>query len=100
LDGLANIAFLPIAESEYFQALAWYQGRSPKAAAGFEAAMDAGLQRIADSPETWPLCDKRHRFYVLHRYPYSLIYRIENEDVLIVAVAHSSRHPAFWQGRG
>jgi plasmid stabilization system protein ParE len=97
---LANVRFLPIAESEYIQALAWYQGRSPKAAAGFQAAVEAALQLIADAPESWPLCDKRHRFYVLKRYPFSLIFRMDNGDVLIVAVAHSSRHPAFWHGRG
>jgi plasmid stabilization system protein ParE len=66
---------------------------------GFHAAVDDALQRIVDAPDQWPLCDDRHRFYVLHRFPYSLVYRIEGEDILVVAVAHSGRSPAYWQGR-
>jgi plasmid stabilization system protein ParE len=48
---MANISFLPAAEQDYQEALAWYQARSPQAAAGFEAAMEVALQRIGDSPE-------------------------------------------------
>src|SRR5262245_37460063 len=95
----ANIAFLPAAEQDYQEALAWYQARSAQAAAGFEAAMEVALQRIADSPELSPLCDDRHRFHVLRRYPYSVIYRVESGNVLVVAVAHARRSPSFWQDR-
>lgn len=97
---MANISFLPAADRDYLEALAWFQARSAQAAAGFEAAMGVALQRIADFPEMSPLCDARHRFYVLRRYPYSVIYRIESGDVLVVAVAHARRSPTYWQGRG
>jgi plasmid stabilization system protein ParE len=97
---VANVVFLPAARADYRQALAWYQERSPRAAAGFEAAVEVALQRIADAPELWALCDDRHRFYILRRYPYSIVYRIEGEDVLVVAVAHSSRDESYWHGRG
>jgi plasmid stabilization system protein ParE len=97
---VANVSFLPAAAADYQQALAWYQARSPQAAAGFEAAVEVALQRIADAPEQWALCDDRHRFYTLRRYPYSIIYRVESGDVIVVAVAHSSRSPTYWHGRG
>jgi plasmid stabilization system protein ParE len=97
---VANVAFLPAAETDYREALAWYQARSPQAAAGFEAAVEVALRRIADAPEQWALCDDRHRFYVLRRYPYSIIYRVENGDVLVVAVAHARRSATYWHGRG
>jgi hypothetical protein len=58
------------------------------------------LQLIAIDLDLWPLCDDRHRFYILRRYPYSIIYRIENGNVLIVAVAHSRRSATYWHGRG
>jgi plasmid stabilization system protein ParE len=96
---MANVTFLPAAEQDYEEALAWYESRSARAAAGFEAAMEVALQSIADNPEMWPLCDDRHRFYVLRRYPYSVIYRVEAEGALIVAVAHA-RRSAYWQDRG
>ncbi|HEX8200288.1 MAG TPA: type II toxin-antitoxin system RelE/ParE family toxin [Isosphaeraceae bacterium] len=97
---MVNIAFLPAADADYQEALAWYQARSPQAAAGFEAAVEVALRSIGDAPERWTSCDDRHRFYILWRYPYSIIYRVEAGGVLVVAVAHASRSASYWQGRG
>jgi plasmid stabilization system protein ParE len=93
---------LPAAEADYQAALAWYLGRSPQAAAGFEAAVEVALRAIGSAPERWTTCDDRHRFYVLPRYPYSnrIIYRVEAAGPLVVAFAHSSQSAASWQGRG
>ncbi len=97
---MAEIALLPAAEADYHEALAWYQARSPQAAAGFEAAVEVALRAISNAPGRWPMCDDRHRFYVLRRYPYSIIYRDEAGDVLVVAVAHSSRSASYRRDRG
>ncbi len=40
--------------------------------------MEVALQRLGASPEISPLCDERHRFYILRRCPYSIIYRVES----------------------
>lgn len=32
-------------------------------------------------------------------YPYSLVYRVEPDGVLVIAVAHSSRSSSHWRGR-
>jgi toxin ParE2 len=97
---VANVLILPVAQSDYQQALAWYQARSPQAAANFETAVEVALRRIADTPELWARCDDRHRFYTLRRYPYSIIYRVEAGSVLVVAFAHARRSMSFWLGRG
>jgi|SRR5579872_2325803 len=96
---MANVSFLSLAEQDYQEALTWYQARNTQAAAGFEAAIEVAVQRICDTPEMSPLCDERHRYYVLRRYPYSIIYRLVSGDVLVVAVAHARRSPTFWQDR-
>ena len=96
---MAEIAFLPAAEVDYQDALACYAERSPQAALAFEAAIEVALQRISESPELWTLCDDRHRFYLLRRFPYSVVYREEADRVVIVAVAHSRRSESFWQDR-
>jgi plasmid stabilization system protein ParE len=43
------------------------------------------------------LCGKRR--LLLRRFPYSIIYTIEGDVVLILAVAHHSRESGYWQGR-
>jgi len=41
----------------------------------------------------------RTRSWLLTRFPYRLIYRVRDEDVYIVAIAHTSRRPGYWQNR-
>jgi plasmid stabilization system protein ParE len=72
---MAEVAIHPAAEAEYEQALQWYLARSPQAAGRFETAFDEAIESIGSHPALFPLCDDRHRFITLRRYPYRLIYR-------------------------
>jgi plasmid stabilization system protein ParE len=38
-------------------------------------------------------------FQKADRFPYLVIYRIENDHVLIIAVAHERREFGYWQNR-
>jgi len=80
--------------------LRWYADRSKRAAEGFQAEFARALEAIAANPDRYPLCDDRHRFYLLKRYPFQVIYRkAPEEQLLIVAVAHTSRRPGYWSER-
>jgi plasmid stabilization system protein ParE len=94
------VSFLPAAEADYQVTLAWYRAQSQRAADRFEAAVDAAVQNIGDSPELYGLLDDQHRGCVLRRFPYTLVYRVlASGDVVIVAVAHARRSSSYWQGR-
>ncbi len=88
-----------LALADYLEAFAWYRNRSERAASRFEEAIEKALCLIADAPEQRPLYDDRHRFYLLKRYPYSIVYRMKNGDVLVVAVAHARRRANYWKDR-
>jgi plasmid stabilization system protein ParE len=94
-----DVPFLPAADQDYQEAFHWYLKRSPRAALDFEEAVEQGLREISETPDRWPLLDERHRFHLLKRYPYYLVYRIDGEQVLIVAVAHGRRRLGYWKGR-
>jgi plasmid stabilization system protein ParE len=96
---VADVLFHPEVQAEYEVALAWYQARSERAASRFEAEVERVLGLINDFPEMYPKYDDEHRFVVLRRYPYSLVYQLQPGQVYVVAVAHSSRSPGYWQGR-
>jgi plasmid stabilization system protein ParE len=36
------------------------------------------------------------RMLPLGRYPYSLVYRVEGETLLVLALMHQSRKPGYW----
>ena len=87
------------AEQDYVEALAWYAERSAQAASGFETEVERALESIAADPLRYPLCDKRHRFYLMRRYPFQVIYREASQGVLVVAIAHGKRRPGYWRNR-
>jgi hypothetical protein len=48
----------------------------------------------------WAKGTKRDaRVLALHNFPYSLVYRIQGDEIRIVAVAHHSRRPGYWVER-
>jgi len=96
---MINVAFLPAAMADYAEAYGWYYSRSQRAAAGFERAVEGALSQIQDGPERWAFCDRRHRSRLLKKYPYSIVYRVQGQAVLVVAVAHARRRFGYWQGR-
>ena len=98
---MSELLIAEAAEEEYTSCLLWYTQRSKNAAEKFEAEFAKALQAIEANPERYPVCDDgRHRFYLLKRYPFQLIYRKTADGKwLIVAVAHTSRKPNYWSGR-
>jgi plasmid stabilization system protein ParE len=87
------------ARNEVAEAFDWYQRRSVQAADSFVRELTRGLGLIAESPELWPTYELDSRRYILRRYPYSLVYRAGADSIVVVAVAHHSRQPGYWQGR-
>jgi toxin ParE2 len=55
--------------------------------------------RIARFPEAWQPLGEGLRRCRLSRFPYALIYAVNNSDILVVAVAHLHRRPDYWRDR-
>ena len=97
---MAEVGFLPLAEAEYAMARSWYETKSPQAAQDFEAEVIRAVERIGTNPTLYALEDRVHHLCPVNRFSYVLAYRIEpSGDVLVVAVAHTSRTSAPWRGR-
>jgi plasmid stabilization system protein ParE len=96
---VAEVTVHPEAEAEYEHALTWYLGRSPQSAERFETAFDEAIEAIHSHPTLFPLCDAIHRFVLLKRYPYSLVYRWDGDEARVVALTHAKRRPGDWSRR-
>jgi plasmid stabilization system protein ParE len=96
---MPKAAFLPAADADYDTARTWYFKRSARAAARFEEAVDQAVAEIVVDPERWPMIDAKHRLHLLRHFPYSIVYRVENELVIVVAVAHARRRFRYWKDR-
>lgn len=96
---MTNVIVCSAAEVDYTESLKWYAERSIDAANDFVAELDHALSQIASEPERFPLCDARHRYFLLRRFPFRIIYRRVRDDIVVIAVAHSSRSPDYWADR-
>lgn len=94
-----DVEYLEQAVVEAVAAAEWYAARSPTAAAGFEAELDAAESAIRELLNAWPPYDHGTRRFLLRRYPFGIVYRVEASRVLIVAVAHGHRRPGYWRDR-
>jgi plasmid stabilization system protein ParE len=96
---MANLTFHPDAEDELQAATNWYLSRSADAARRLAEAVQDTLASIRQFPAMYPAYDDRHRFAVLKHFPYSIVYRVDGDDIRVVAFAHSRRAAGYWQGR-
>jgi hypothetical protein len=57
------------------------------------------IREIVQTPQRWPKYLYGTRRFVLHRFPFSIIYLDDSDILSIVAVAHNKRKPGFWKQR-
>lgn len=55
--------------------------------------------RIVKSPTRWRVIDEDIRQCLTRKFPYGILYTIEQDFILIVAVMHCSREPEYWKDR-
>ena len=94
-----TIRFLEIAEIELDQAIHWYGTQAPGLGEAFLIEVLSVADRITRFPDAWHLIGENIRRCRLNRFPYGLIYAVDNEDILVLAVAHLHRRPEYWRDR-
>jgi toxin ParE2 len=80
-------------------AAGWYAERSATASAAFVQELEHAVAEIQRTPATWPSYDHGTRRFLLKRFPYSVVYRADDNRIVVVAVAHAHRRPAYWRAR-
>ena len=93
------VEFHPDALEEAEAARNWYAERSLVASRSFVSELVHAVHQVVESPEMWPSCGVGTRRYVFPRFPFSLVYRVLERKIQIVAVAHSKRKPRYWESR-
>lgn len=65
----------------------------------FFDALDATIEKICRFPKIGKPRGRRLRSFPLSRFPVDVIYYIDDETIVVVAVAHQSRRPGYWIDR-
>ena len=62
-------------------------------------AVEQTIQKILDAPESWLILKEDVRRCLTPVFPYAVLYTIELDYVLIIAVMHCHREPNYWSHR-
>jgi len=91
--------WLPEAALEIDQIINYYSMRDPGEELRFVDHLTAGIDRVMRNPTQPRKFDSPFRRVSLNVFPHQLIYVIEDDSVVFVAVAHPSQPKGYWKER-
>ena len=80
-----NYDFHPDARAEYVDAASFYEERGAGLGAAFTIEIESAIKRIQEGPARWRVIEEDVRRCLAHKFPYGILYTIENDSILIVA---------------
>ncbi|OGP50625.1 MAG: plasmid stabilization protein [Deltaproteobacteria bacterium RBG_13_43_22] len=94
-----KVRFLTLAQQELDDTVNWYNEQVNGLGQEFLDELDRAVRRSVIFPLSCPEIEPGLRRCLLARFPYGLIYGLEGETIIIVAVAHLHRRPRYWADR-
>jgi plasmid stabilization system protein ParE len=99
-----SLIILDEAKEEINELVAWYNERNPAVAARLVTLFEEEIVGIASNPLQYPLMEMRRnpgnvRRVRLKGFPIYIGYQFLVDDVVVFAVAHTARRPAYWRRR-
>jgi plasmid stabilization system protein ParE len=94
-----KVRFLALAQKELDDAVDWYNGQATELGLEFLDEVDRAFRRTVSFPMSCPEIESGVRRCLLARFPYGLIYGVDRNTIVILAVAHLHRNPRYWVDR-
>lgn len=95
-----RIRYNPLARDEVIKAAEYFDAQAEGLGNRFLLEIDKVVLDIAVSPLLWPITKHGPRKRILvSPFPYSILYKIVHDEIVIIAVAHQSRQKDYWTSR-
>lgn len=91
--------FHPEALAEYSQAIQYYAEQRVDLAQAFIDAVENAVYRLREAPNRYPSVAPGIRRCIVRKFPYSILYMVEADSILILAVTHGKQRPGYWRSR-
>ena len=96
---MTQVKYHEAAEDELLREIGYLELQAAGLGRRFLAEIRRAEDLIAQFPESAAEILPGIRRCVLRRFRYSLVYAIERDCLVILAIAHHSRRPGYWIGR-
>jgi plasmid stabilization system protein ParE len=87
------------AEGDLAVAAAWYDQQRERLGREFVISVEQTLERIQQIPNGGAEVHPGIRRTRVRRFPYGILYRVDSDQIAIIAVYHGRRNPKGWQTR-
>ena len=91
-----RLVFRPEALREVLDARTWYEDRSPGLGFEFARAVDAAVARALRLPFDFACFEGEFRHVTTRKFPYFIIYRLTDSELVVVSCFHHRRRPGSW----
>jgi hypothetical protein len=93
------IRILKPAQLELDEAFDFYESQNSGLGFDFVNEFEKAAKRIEQFPEAWHPFSLNTRRCLFHKFPYAIIYKIESDEIVFVAIYHLHRKPFYWKNR-
>ena len=84
------------AAREFYNAIEFYDELAAGLGQDVVDEFEAALAQIREFPQSGSPYLNGTRRILMHRFPFSVVYRIKVDLVEVVALAHRARRPGYW----
>jgi plasmid stabilization system protein ParE len=94
-----RLVFRPGARAEIREARRWYEGRAEGLGRRFLADLDATMAHVVEHPEMYQVIadGSGDRRALLRRFPYSIVYRVTDAEIVVLACLHHRQDVHAWR---
>ena len=96
---MKTVRFHPDAEAEMISAAVYYEGLQADFGRRFLASVQDAVNRVSVNPDLYATVELDVRRCLTRTFPFGVLFRVQADVILIMAVMHLHRDPAYWKNR-
>jgi len=94
-----TLYFHPEAQEELLYSVEFYENKAEDLGAEFLDEIEQTLELIKSFPELGSPITTDDRRMLVGRFPFAIIYSVQDNDIIIYALMHLRRKPGYWKHR-
>jgi toxin ParE1/3/4 len=96
---MRSVIFHPLAEQELLDAVSYYEEQEAGFGLEYLGEVEHAVNFLLRYPEAGAKARGTIHRLTLPKFPYSLLYRVMEDQIRVLAVAHHKRKPQYWVNR-
>ncbi len=96
---MRTVLFHPDAEAEMIHAAGYYEQQQKDLGKRFLVSVQETIERIQINPLLFPVVHLDVHRCLIKIFPFGILFKILQDQIIIIAVMHIHRNPDYWKNR-